>query len=262
MRKSFVAFLVIASLLFAPSAQAIEIRQFDRIAGDDQIDYITQLVNSVEAATSGQQLAQVKRFFMNKQPGEQISGMGQFEVNLALARIADIDNAEKDLKARRLEVEDVLYVTMEKNGIVLPAGFRPSAPNFKPKLPLSPKFMTREDAVKAQAEMQAWAARGVAPDVPHEFRQGTLSGFSDNEKAIAFFAALAAVVVVASNIGNGKGSSSVAPSGGTTGGGTTAGGGTKTDTRPWWEQQGFKSFADAMHAACMKSQAGNAHPNC
>src|SRR4051794_18209541 len=103
MKKACLAILLSGSLFFAPALQAIEIRDFDRLAGDDQIDYISQLVDSVESASSGPELAQVKRFFMNKQAGEQISGMGRFEVALALARIADIDAAAKDPHTRRLE---------------------------------------------------------------------------------------------------------------------------------------------------------------
>jgi len=245
--KPFLVVLISAAMIFTSSAQAIEIRQFDRMAGDDQITYIDRLIDSVEAATTGPQLAQVKRFFMAKQPDEAISGMGRFELSLALARIADLDAAEKNPKARRLEVEDVLYVTLEKSGIVLPRTFRPTVANFQPKLPLSQKPLTKEDAVKADAQARAWAARTV--DAPQTFRSSSLSGFSDNDKAIAFFVALAPVAVAARKVGGGSG----APSSG--------GGGIPVDTNPWWQRDGFDTFDQAMHSACVNSSTA-AVPDC
>ncbi len=69
---------------------------------------IDQLAESVQAAATGPLAAKVRYFFEPKHPGEEISGMGRFELNLALARIADLDAAEKDPRIRRREVEDVM----------------------------------------------------------------------------------------------------------------------------------------------------------
>src|ERR1700690_825421 len=157
--KLLVAAMLSATMLFSSAAQAMEIWRFDLMSGDDQIEYITQLTDSVENASYGRQLALVKRFFLAKQPGEEISGMGRFELNLALARIADLQAAERNPKARRLQVEDVMYVTLERNGIVLPRNFRPVAVNFRYRP--SPKIrpMTKDEAVKALAEAKTWAYR-------------------------------------------------------------------------------------------------------
>ena len=185
--KAYLAIVVSAVMLFAPLAQAMEIRQFDRMSGDDQIKFVDQLKDSVKDASKNDPalLARVKRFFMKKQPGEAISGMGRFELNLSLARIADFQGAEKNPKVRRLEVEDVMYATLARSGIVLGKNFRPVAANFQPQEPLAQKFLTREDADKALAQTQAWIARTVEPE-----HTSGLSGFSDNEKAMAFFLAL------------------------------------------------------------------------
>jgi hypothetical protein len=212
--KAHVAIVVSAVMLFAPLAQAMEIRQFDRMSGDDQIKYIDKLTDSVEDASKNDPalLARVKRFFMKKQAGEAISGMGRFELNLSLARIADLQAAEKNPKVRRLELEDVMYATLGRSGIVLDKHFRPD--NFQPQKPLAQKFLTREDADKALAQTQAWIARTVEPE--HTFSHGGpqtgLSGFSDNEKAIAFFLALAAIgTVVGKASGPSDGNSAVYP---------------------------------------------------
>ncbi len=295
MKKASLAILLSGLLFFAPALQAIEIRDFDRLAGDDQIRFIDQLIDSVEAASSGPSLAQVKRFFMNKQPGEQISGMGRFEVALALARIADIDAAAKNPHASRLQVEDVLYITMARNGITLPASFRPTAPNFRPKLPVSPKPLTREDAVKAEDQARQWAARTVYGDtVPHEFRPERLAGFTDTQKAIAFFMGiilLGEAVDQAEKAAKARqGSASVPRTGGggagvparTGGGGNDAAprtGGNAAPARttagapaqppkptakpgdPFWILKGYGSLEQAMDEACREVNGSNS-PDC
>jgi hypothetical protein len=183
--KSQLAIVVSVVMLFAPLAPAMEIRQFDRMSGDDQIKFIDKLTDSVEDASKNDPalLARVKRFFMNKQPGEAISGMGRFELNLSLARIADLQAAEKNPKARRLEVEDVMYATLARSGIILNKYF---SPVFQPQKPLAQKFLTREDADKALAQTQAWIARTVEPG--HSFSHGGPQNY--NENTIRFFSAM------------------------------------------------------------------------
>jgi len=237
--KRLLAVLVASSLLLANVAQAIEIRQFDKLAGDDQIDYVSGLVASVEAASSPAELPQVKRFFRNKQPGQAISGMGQFELDLARARVADLQNAASNPRIRPLEVEDVLYVTLQRNGIVLPESFRPAAVRFRAKLPPRTEPMTRAAALKALADTEQWVARTVEPDRQlHPGTQGMAA--SDSEKAIAFFAALAALAVAADRANPGSGS-----------GGNAAA--LPVDSRPWWEQNGYNTYQEATNAACRSS---------
>jgi hypothetical protein len=246
--RAHLAVFLSALMIVTPIAQATEIRQFDRMAGDDQINFVDKLVDSVEAAARNNPalLAQVKRFFMKKQPGEVINGMGRFEMNLSLARIADLQLAEKNPNAHRLEVEEVMYVTLEKNGIALPKNFRPMAVNFHPQQPML-RTLTMADAKKALAETQAWVNRTVEPE--HQFRPGSgpsVSGFTDNEKAIAFFGALAVLAVAAGSNGGGSNSFSGAPPG---------------DNRMWWEKAGYYSWSDYTHAVCISNTTA-AHPNC
>lgn len=144
--------------------QARGIWRFDKLASDDQIEYVNLLIDSVEAAIQPEQLAQVKRFFASKQAGETMSGMGQFELNLSLARVADLEAVEKYPKVRRLEVEDVMYVTLVVNGIALPKSFRPAAINFQPKRPSGTVVMTKAESYKALAQTQAWVGRTVPLD--------------------------------------------------------------------------------------------------
>lgn len=230
----------VALWLCVASAQAMQIQQFDKLSPDDQIDFINQLVDSVVNAAQGNLHARVERFFMNKQPGEMISGMGRFELNLSLARVADLDAVARNPKAHRLEVEDVMFATLERSAIVLPGSFRPTALHFRPKGPPSKLVMNAPEAAKALKQTQAWVAREVPAE--HEFRQSTLdglSGFPSNDKAIAFFSALASLVEKACKSGCESGSSSGPYSG--------------ADTRPWWQQNGYNTYQEASHAACIGS---------
>jgi hypothetical protein len=193
--KARLAIFLVALMILAPLAQATEIRQFDRMNGDDQIKLVDKLVDSVETAAQKDpaQLAKVKRFFMDKQPGEQISGMGRFELSLSLARIGDMDAAAKNPKAQRLHVEDVMYAVLYNSGIRFSSAFRPQVINFQPQKPLGPP-LTRQDADKALAQTRSWISREV-----HELDHGGpagetvdtrgWSGWSDDQKAIAFFTA-------------------------------------------------------------------------
>ena len=227
-----------AMLLALPATpSAMEIRQFDKLAGGDQIEFVDRLAASVQDASQGQLAARVRYFFEPKHPGEDISGMGRFELNLALARIADLDAAAKQPGIRRLEVEDVMYMTLEASGLKLQASFRPSAIGFRAKLPPAKFVMDKAHAQRALDETQAWLASQRFRDR----RMAELSGFSSNEKAIAFFAALMALAVAADKAGIGKGAGSP---------GYDSGSG---PPKTWWESSGYTSYHDAVRSICLSN---------
>lgn len=238
--KRTLVFFLSAALFLPGVLQAKEIWRSDKLAGDDQIEYLNLLIDSVEAATQPDQLARVKRFFKPKQPGETISGMGQFELNLSLARVADLEAVEKNPKVRRLEVEDVMYVTLERNGIVLPKGFRPAAINFQPKHPPSKIVMTKEESYKALAQTRAWVARTV----PLERELPTGPMFSNNAAGLAFFRSLADLQAKA----RANGAEGSYPS-------TTVVDTHETD--PWWVKNGYNTFHEATRAACIGAHPGS-----
>ena len=80
--------------------------------------------------------AQVSKLFTTHLGNDQISvGMGEFSRNLARARLIDAQNAAKDRNAQRVDVEDALFVTLQKNHIDLPDSFFTVLSNFRPKFP-------------------------------------------------------------------------------------------------------------------------------
>jgi hypothetical protein len=136
------AILSVAILLSGPT-QAMEIRQFDKMADQDQSEYIGNLIVGAENALADEGkpdlAAQIKLLFTTKKnPGDEgILGMLEFESNLAQARVADAQRAEQNPSAHRLEIEDAMLVTLQKNNIP-PArdfvkAFRAINSNFRPK---------------------------------------------------------------------------------------------------------------------------------
>jgi hypothetical protein len=143
----------------SPGQAPMEIWFFDRMQGDDEIAYVTALTQAVEAAAKGDQVARVKRFFKEKQPGELISGMGQFELKIAQTRIKDLELAAKNPKAPRARVDDVMDSVLEQNGLVLTP--RPVVQNFQRKFATLRAPMTFASAQKELADVRAYVGRNV-----------------------------------------------------------------------------------------------------
>lgn len=144
--KFLVATFMSAAMFFAGAAQAMQIRQFDKMASEDKGEYVGLLVGGAEQVLKDEGRAdlaeKVEQLFTTTLPGDQITmGMGEFQLNLARARVADSDRVAKDPSAHRLEVEDAMLVTLKKNNIPLSQDFiknlRAINKDFKPKLPLT-----------------------------------------------------------------------------------------------------------------------------
>jgi hypothetical protein len=135
--------LLYAAALFAVQTRAMTIFRFDHMAVDDQDEYVADLVvgaqNVLKQSGHSDLAQQVHTLFTKIKAGDRISdGMAEFEVLLAKGRLADAKRMEKDPNARPLEVEDVLALTLKKNGIEVPDSFFTVNVNFKPKRPAKP----------------------------------------------------------------------------------------------------------------------------
>jgi len=96
--------------------------QFNKMDIYDQAEFIAVMVNATQMAlrNAGQadKAAQIEQLFTMIEPGDATSvGLVELERNLALARVYAAKDAEKDPKAKPIEVEDALFVTLEKNKI-------------------------------------------------------------------------------------------------------------------------------------------------
>ena len=140
LRKASALVLLIA--VFCPrAASAMEIAFYERMAIQDQRDYLKYLVKNVEGILTkqGQQAlaAKVHQLFRTVPAGEKQSlGAAQFEETLASIRAYDAENNFRF----NVKIESVLYVMLQKNGVNLP-------------------HMLDKDLAQRQREKPFWATR-------------------------------------------------------------------------------------------------------
>ena len=132
--------LASAALLLPNMVQAMEIRKYDKMADQDQAEYVGLLVQGAEKVLTDEGkadlAAQVDKLFLTIPAGDKMSlGMTEFERNLAIARADDAKNAVEHPNDPRSHVEDAMAITLENNGIKLPDSFYTVAKSFKPKHP-------------------------------------------------------------------------------------------------------------------------------
>ena len=128
------------TVLVAATAQAMEIRQFDKMADSDQDEYVADLILGAQKILRDLGKAdlaeKVHKLFTEKDPQAGVpAGAIQFDLSLAKARVADLERIKKDANATRLEVEHAMLVVLKRNDIALPQGFMHVADSFRPKLP-------------------------------------------------------------------------------------------------------------------------------
>jgi hypothetical protein len=150
--RFLVATFMSAAMLFPGMAQAMQITQFDKMADQDQVEYIHELISGAEKVLTDEgrpDLAtRVEQLFTTKNDPNDTDTMGmiEFERNLATLRVHDLKNAQKHPNDPRLEVEDVVILTLHKNGIELPDSFYTVAANFHPKFPPKNALARNTDA--------------------------------------------------------------------------------------------------------------------
>jgi hypothetical protein len=127
LRQSISIALLSAVVLSPRVSAAMEIPQFDMMAEEDQQHYLAFLVKEAQKLLIEQgrrDLAvKVSLLFQTVPAGETRSvGEAQFQVHLAAAR---------PWSTRiNFEVESVLFTTLQKNGITLPASFYKRLPEL------------------------------------------------------------------------------------------------------------------------------------
>ncbi|HTK85982.1 MAG TPA: hypothetical protein VL625_12935 [Patescibacteria group bacterium] len=145
--KFLVAAFMSAAMLFPGMAQAMQIKQFDKMADQDQVEYIHVLINGAEKVLTDEGrpdlAAKVEHLFTTKLGNDlDTIGMGEFERNLAIVRADNADHPNDP----QSEVEDVMIMTLENNHIPLPDSFYDVAANFHPKFPPKNALARNTDA--------------------------------------------------------------------------------------------------------------------
>ena len=144
MTKHLIATFLSAAVLFTNAARAMEIRQYDKMAKPDQHNYVADLIIGAQKILIDEGrsdlAAQVDKLFTYTPAGDEIPiGYVEFSRNLDRLRLADAENAQKNPKDPRVEVEDAMFDTLHKNHIELPESFFTLMKDFKPKHPTEKK---------------------------------------------------------------------------------------------------------------------------
>jgi hypothetical protein len=138
LNKNLAATFLSAAMILPGVAQAMEIQQFDKMAVQDQRDYVSALIVGAQNVLTKQgksdDAAKVNKLFTEIPPGDKVAlGLTELDRNLDLARIVDSREVVKEGNTWHLEVEDVIFVTLKANGIDLPSSFFTVGKDFKPK---------------------------------------------------------------------------------------------------------------------------------
>ena len=119
---------VFVALCLPVSLSAMPFQQFDSMNMLDQAEYIAVMVDTTQqvlrVSGGANYAAQIEQLFATVKPGDSMSlGLAELEGNIDNARVADLKRVIKDSKARRLDVEDALFVTLKKNNIPITQPF-------------------------------------------------------------------------------------------------------------------------------------------
>ena len=132
--------LLFTGILGLSTLHAMEIQKFDMMSSEDRqayMDFLPEAAQRLLIETGRKDdAAKVHKLFTEINAGNVFSdGEIAFEENLGRARVADIKKHAENPSARRLEVEDALFVTLKKAGVALPQSFFDVGKDFKPKHP-------------------------------------------------------------------------------------------------------------------------------
>jgi hypothetical protein len=129
-RNRITAFLLIVFVaLYLPNLlSAMPYQQFDSMNMLDQAEYIAMMVYTTQAVlrNSGgaNYAAQIEQLFGTIKPGGSMSiGLAELEGNIDEIRVQDLKRVIKDPKARRMDVEVALLVTLKNNNIPITQPF-------------------------------------------------------------------------------------------------------------------------------------------
>jgi len=118
---SFLLAVFVALCLPVPLA-AMPYRQFDTMNMLDQAEYIAVMADTAQSIFSvsdgANYAAQIEQLFATVAPGASMSlGLAELEGNIDEIRVQDAERFAKDPKARPMDVEVALLVTLKKNNI-------------------------------------------------------------------------------------------------------------------------------------------------
>jgi len=139
--KTFlVAVLMLAALFLSSAAQAMDIKDYFKMADQDQGRFDQSLLTGAEKVLKDEGRAdladQLDRLFTEVKPGNKITeGFFDYNTHLSAMLIAEVKREARNPKLPHLQAERAFRDTAQDHGIPLPKAFDAVASNFKPKFP-------------------------------------------------------------------------------------------------------------------------------
>jgi hypothetical protein len=141
--QSLVTTFLSAATLFTSAAQAMDIKDYFKMADQDQGRFDQTLLTGAEKVLNDEGradlAAQLDKIFTEVKPGNKLSdATADYQANLGAMLIAEIKREARNPNLPHLQAEKAFRDAAQDNGITLPAAFDTVASNFHPQFPPKP----------------------------------------------------------------------------------------------------------------------------
>jgi hypothetical protein len=146
--KLLTAESMLAAILLARAAQAIDIKDYFKMADQDQGRFDQSLLTGAEKLLDDEgrtDLAdQLDRLFTEVKTGNKLSeGMADYQANLGAMVIAEVKREARNANLPHLQAERAFLDAAKDHGIPLPPAFDTIASDFHPQFPPKPPMITQ-----------------------------------------------------------------------------------------------------------------------
>jgi hypothetical protein len=140
MKKYLAATFLSAAMLFSSAAQAMDIKDYFKMADQDQGRFAQSLLTGAEKLLNDEGRAdlanQLDTLFTEVKPGNKLSdGMADYEARLGAMLGAEVEREVRNPNLPHLQAERAFRDAAKDHGILLPPAFDTIASDFHPQFP-------------------------------------------------------------------------------------------------------------------------------
>jgi len=138
--KSLAATFLSAAMLFTSAAQAMDIKDYFKMADQDQGRFDLFLLTGAEKLLNDEGradlAAQLDKLFTEVKPGNKLSdGMAEYQARLGAMLGAEVNREVRNPNLPHLQTERAFRDAAKDHGIPLPPAFDTIASDFQPRFP-------------------------------------------------------------------------------------------------------------------------------
>jgi hypothetical protein len=151
--KSLAATFLSAAMLLTSAAQAMDIKDYFKMADQDQGRFDHSLLTGAEKLLDDEGradlAAQLETLFTEVKPGNKLSDcMADYQANLGAMVIAEVKREARNPNLPHLQAEKAFRDAAKDHGIPLPAAFDTVASDFHPQFPPKKDVKKNDDKKK------------------------------------------------------------------------------------------------------------------